>query len=217
MARKRQRILDRVYRADRRDKAFAIQAEVPGRQYRVWKPLRILDQGYTSGCVGYGIAGWLGCKPIVNRIKPDGIYKYARFIDEWEGEEDEGTSVRAGIKTISSESDFGFGLVGRYEWGWDLSTLIATLANDGPVVMGLPWMTGMLEPDSNGFVHANGVIEGGHCIYANGVSIQQRWISMPNSWGTGWGRNGVCRITFDDMQELLDIDGEFVRAEELKA
>jgi hypothetical protein len=210
------RVLDRVARPDRRDRRHMHKPGAPQALYKVWPPGPILDQKKTSGCVGYGISGWSACSPIRNTIKPDGIYKYARYIDEWKGETDDGTSVRAGMQTISSESDFGFGLVGEYRWGWTIDELVATIINDGPVVLGLPWMTGMMKTDSKGFIRDTGFIEGGHCVFANGVSINQGWIKIANSWGTRWGVGGFCKISFEDMAKLLVIDGEFVIAKKLK-
>lgn len=57
---------------------------------------RFYDQGSEGACVGFGTGRALS---ILNRVRYDGfaLYHHAQRIDEWDGEEYDGTSVRAGM------------------------------------------------------------------------------------------------------------------------
>ena len=68
----------------------------------------------------------------------------------------------------------------------------------------------MLNTDENGFIHPTGSVAGGHAILARAVNVKEGYITLRNSWGKNWGKNGDCYITFDDMEKLLGEYGEAV-------
>jgi len=84
------------------------------------------------------------------------------------------------------------------------------LGYNGPAVLGVPWYSGMYNTDSDGFIHADGYVAGGHAILARAVNVKKGYITLRNSWGKGWGVNGDCYITFEDMDKLLQNWGEAV-------
>jgi hypothetical protein len=57
------------------------------------------DQGYEGSCVGFSESR---AKSLVDRTRYGGrwLYKEAQEIDEWPGEDYEGTSVRAGLEVL---------------------------------------------------------------------------------------------------------------------
>ena len=69
-------------------------------------------------------------------------------------------------------------------------------------------MTGMMDVDSGGYIHATGSNEGGHCYLYLGVDIEKQAFIIHNSWGKEWGRNGRAFISFDDYEKLRTSDGE---------
>jgi hypothetical protein len=131
------------------------------------------------------------------------IYHEARRLDEWPGENYSGTSVIAGAKAVKA-----LGAIGEYRWAFGLDDLRLAVGHAGPAVLGINWYTDMEETDANGFIHVGGRIEGGHSIVCFGVNGRDRFFRLQNSWGPTWGVNGVCKISFEDMNRLLREDGE---------
>lgn len=211
----RDRVFDRVFRPDPNDKKFRMprgRRRRRDRGARYWRPGPLLDQGFTSGCVGYSIAGIAGAAPVRNTILGDGVYWLALRVDEFEGEDDEGTSIRAGLKVIEK-----LGLIDKYLWAWDLDSVVSYLLNDGPVLLATYWFEGMNEINTKGFVEPTGELVGGHAYYLRGVNVRQRRVTMRQSWGP-WGINdsGDAYISFDALDELLTNEGEAVGIKELK-
>ena len=191
---------------DRRDIELP-RAKSPLRN-RYWADYRwFADQGTTPHCVGYGWSHWLHCAPVVNWADPDGIYRYAKFVDEWQGENYDGTSVRAGAKVLHH-----LGLIQSYGFARDLDTLIYTVLERGPVVIGVNWYAGMMDTDEEGFVHCTGENLGGHCCVVTGVNLDRELFRVKNSWGKAYGENGRCYVSLDDMRRLMKEDGEICLA-----
>lgn len=59
------------------------------------------DQGEEGACVGFGISRM---QTLVNRVRYDGfwLYQQAQKVDEWPGENYDGTSVRAGLSVAAT-------------------------------------------------------------------------------------------------------------------
>jgi len=172
------------------------------------------NQGNTSQCVGYAWAHWIEDGPVGHDgvapiIKPDLIYTEAQKIDEWPGENYNGTSVRAGAKYLQSTNK-----IKSYYWGYDLDTLVKTVLNLGPVVVGSYWYQSMFYPDSNGLIRINGSVVGGHAYVINGIDLDKRLFRIKNSWGRTWGLQGHAFISFTDMSRLISMSGEICLAVE---
>jgi len=183
------------------------------RQSRWWYDSHFWDnQGATPHCVGFAWMHWLTNSPIVNWIDPHGIYRIAQQFDEWKGTAYDGTSVRAGAKVLN-----WLGLIKEYQWCWDLQTLISTVLEKGPVVVGTEWLGGMEKPDSHGIIQAIGASLGGHAYLITGVSVPRGLFRIKNSWGRGWGKGGRAYISFEGMEKLIGMDGEVCLAVEGRA
>jgi len=167
-----------------------------------------LDQGSEGACTGFAVAHEAAARPvsvksITNQIARD-IYHRARELDEWPGEDYEGSSVIAAIKAGQEK-----GWYEEYRWGFSLLDALLAISYRGPGIAGLNWFTGMMNTDSNGFIRPTGVVEGGHAILVRGVSVKGKYIRLRNSWGSDWGINGDCFLSFEDFERLLHEDGEF--------
>jgi len=210
-----QRKFARYYAEDNRDRRFRQKVPVDTvyrRSYRYWyDDYRWFDQGETPACVGYGWGHWLANDPIRQVINPAGIYCFAQFLDEWQGEDYEGTSVRAGAKALQR-----LGFISKYSWAFTIDEVINTVLNEGPMVVGTAWYEGMSNPDRNHFIHPTGQLQGGHCYLINGVNIVLERLRIKNSWERDWGDRGRGWITFKEFAGLLADQGEACIATEVK-
>jgi hypothetical protein len=204
-------LLGRRVEFDERSKNYPVRAVVAEKKPRsyTWKCATVLDQGDTPSCVGNAWAHELIAKPVVephiDEATAFAIYKSAQLLDQWPGENYDGTSVLAGAKAVV-QMDY----MAEYRWCFGLDDLILSVGHLGPVVIGINWYQSMFDPDSKGLLHINGEVAGGHAILVNGVNIKQRLFRVHQSWGQTWGINGEAFITFDDMTRLLGESGEAV-------
>lgn len=204
--------LGRLHKPDERDKRYLIRDILPKQipiTHKAWYANGWWgNQQDTPMCVGYSLAHWIedgpvghiGSAPIVH---PDDIYYNAQKLDEWDGEDYEGTSVRGGAKYLKS-IDF----IKEYRWAFNLQDTIDTLLTVGPVVVGTNWYYGMFDPDRDYTVHLVGRVAGGHAYVLDAVNTNKKRFRIKNSWGRDWGHNGFAYIHFDDMERLLNEDGE---------
>ena len=202
--------LDRIVQFDEESREYPIRALVPTaskpRSY-TWRCDAWLDQGYEGACVGFSFSHELAARPSVvkNTSYNSGIWVYnqARMVDEWPGENYDGTSVLAGAKVLTANGYFK-----EYRWAFGLDDLILAVGTQGPAVLGINWYSGMFEPDEKGRLHVDGYVAGGHAILCHGVNLKGRYFKLHNSWGKDWGINGECTISFEDMDRLLREQGE---------
>jgi hypothetical protein len=145
-------------------------------------------------------------------VDPYQVYQDAKKVDEWEGEDYFGTSVRAGAKVLQR-----LGYIEKYLWAPTITDVVDALLYEGPIVVGTWWYESMMQPDEKGRVTVtDGYPEGGHSYVLNGVNVKSGWIRFKNSWGRSWGKNGSAFITIEDMARLLEDDGEACLAVETR-
>ena len=227
---KQQRGFGRLIAKDPRDLRYAMAPRLAPttRVYRYWNPPIVLDQGYTSQCVAYSTVGWLLAGPVRNtefhnRVQQDltsyltNLYRECQRVDEWPGEDYEGTSVRACFKLMKEK-----GFATEYVWAFDAETVARHVLETGPCVVGTWWKSDMDRPDDEGYIHASGGNRGGHAWLISGFSRLKRCpdgstgaFRMQNSWGIGWGDRGRAWISFSDLDALIRDDGEAVAAVEV--
>lgn len=193
---------------------------------KMWTAGKVLDQGDTPRCVAYAWSGFLEASPVRTKSGglpilagypslpfTDGLYFEAQKVDEWPGEDYDGTSVRAGAKVLR-----GLGRIGSYVWANNAETLRTHVLTVGPAVIGINWYEDMFDADEEGKrpLNVSGGIAGGHALLVLGYSRQETAFRLLNSWGESWGAKGRAWLTFSDMQQLLrDEDGEACSATEI--
>ena len=208
---------------DERSKQYGIRSLI-GRakikpQRVMWEEGTVLDQGSEGACVGFGWMAEVLATPeapdrqptaaLGNRIASS-YYKRAKEIDEWPGENYEGTSVLAGAKVIKEQ-----GLIEEYRWCFSINDVRDAVITEGPVVIGVPWRKNMYSTANNGLVNVSGSVVGGHCITITGYDpsfkINNKYYEVfrwRNSWGTSYGINGSAYIKATDLSALLKDRGE---------
>jgi hypothetical protein len=210
---------------DKRSKQFPVSAILPREQelkFTLWKNGPIIDQGSEGACVGFGWTAETMAGPIqikLTDITKEGVphdptdfahyvYKNAQKVDQWPGEDYSGTSVLAGAKVL-----MGLGILHEYRWAFSVNDIVGALMSHGPVVLGVNWYQGMYRaPD--GKLQIFGSKVGGHCLLAIGYNPSsekfdgKETIFLQNSWGKGWGIDGIAEMTLEDLNRLVNEGGE---------
>jgi len=217
--------LGRIMVEDERDNKYQIKSmlpkQSPGIDYKYWWTNGWWgNQGYLPHCVAYSWSHWLAAGPITQNksrkggrspIDTDYLYSEAQKIDQWPGEDYDGTSVRAGASILKQN-----GYITAYNWAWDIDTTVNALLTLGPVVVGTYWTYDMFFPNEKGLIKASGNPMGGHAYLLDGVNVKKKLIRIKNSWGRDWGKNGFAYISFDDMDSLIKQYGEVCLATEVE-
>lgn len=200
----------RIPEFDERSRNYPIRALLgPKRAPKstLWPCSQHLDQGQVGACVGFSWAHELIAEPeVVPDVTRDYafmLYYDAQRLDEWEGEDYEGTSVLAGAKATMA-ADW----LQEYRWAFGIDDLLETVSYLGPVIIGINWYVGMLDPDPEGYIVPSGDVVGGHAILVKGVNPATQSVVLHNSWGEGWGIGGDALIRWSDLDRLLHEDGE---------
>lgn len=197
----------RRFAANEKDRNFPVRGDRPLTGRKRWRRSRErLPQPDVPWCVGYAWARWLMWPPISQLLTPRGIYLGAQRVDEWDGEDYDGTSVRAGAKVLEEH-----GRIKEYRWAFDVETMAAAVRYDGPLVIGTNWYRGMDQVDARGFARVKGRLDGGHAYDVYGVDFGGEYFEVTTPWeGMDFGIDGSgdARISFADMRRLIAEDGE---------
>lgn len=176
----------------------------------------LYDQGNTSACVGFS-SSW--AMSILNRYAYDApwLYGQAKLIDEWPGEDYDGTSVRAGMdvlrtlghrrrrKTTGETTNPLDGIL-RNEWATNVDQVRQCISGGTPVVLGIEWFDNFFTPEKVGREYwigrtDGGKIAGGHAICCYGASDRRQAVKLINSWGSSWP---VVWLPYERLQRLID-------------
>jgi len=213
------RALTWVSRHDPRSLSYGVRALLAGSAPltdHLWPVGPVLDQGTEGQCVGCAVVD-AGNVPLVARHEPPfdledatKIYKRAQQLDEVPGESYSGTSVLAGMKA-GVES----GIFGGYRWAFGTRDVAQAVLQVGPVVVGVPWLSGMYDTGPGGLVQVAGDAKGlGHCLAVVGIRVKGPqgqsgpFFVWQNSWGPSYGDGGLGYIHHRDLAALLHGTGE---------
>lgn len=195
----------------------------------------VLDQGEEGACTGFALAAVVnflrhtraGAPRLVRGegSSPRMLYEMAKRYDEWEGEDYEGSSIRAAMKAwykhgVCRESvwpnkqvkaprfsprrqqDALATPLGNYYRvrHLHLSHMHSALAEVGILYASAEVHAGWQEPDPRtGRIPYVSKKIGGHAFAIVGYDEEGFWIQ--NSWDTDWGLNGFGHMTYDDWLE----------------
>lgn len=200
--------LDRLVQFDERSRAYPIMATIEATKPRsyTWRCPVHLDQGREGACCGFAVAHEIAARPAMSAVDVAlalRIYKEAQKRDQWPGEAYSGTSVIAAVQYAHE-----LGYYSEYRWAFGISDLVMAVGYKGPAILGINWKTGMMTPDSNGYIHYTGNVEGGHAILCNRVDLKRGRAGVHNSWDVDWGIGGDAWISLDDLSSALQDQGE---------
>jgi hypothetical protein len=156
-----------------------------------------LNQGREGACTGFAVQNFLNAAPLMSKgtnRDAQRIYYRAREIDEWAGEDYDGSSISAAIRAANE-----YGIVGT--WGYldshDACVKWAFEGNGG-IVYGMNWYEGMYVPNALGYLRPTGKLSGGHAIFGSGYNKFKDG-RVFNSWGKSWGDGGLAWIGSADL------------------
>lgn len=211
--------LNRLIEFDERSRDFPVRTALPSTRLvsRTWTAGLILDQLREGSCVGMALAKDAASYPVpvpgVNETTALALYHLAQRLDEFPDDIPyEGTSTLGGIKAYRS-----MGFITSYRWAFNIDDVLATLSNLGPVIIGIWWYESMYDTRPNGLVEVSGEIVGGHCICLTGHWLKKRFagetqarhvVEWTNSWGPTYGIRGRGYIAPEDLEALLQDQGE---------
>jgi hypothetical protein len=216
------RRLDWRSRHDPRSLSYGVRARLEASAPivdHVWPVGPVLDQGAEGACVGFAVADASNVLERAGLVPPDGklcdaddagrLYRFAQTVDEVPGEDYTGTSVLAGM-----QAGVEAGLFGGYLWAFGTRDIAQAVLQRGPVVIGIPWLSGMYETGPGGLVVVEGEEVGGHCLAV--VGIRQKgpqgqpgpYFIWLNSWGPDYGAGGLGYVHHRDLAGLLHGRGE---------
>jgi hypothetical protein len=209
--------LGRLVSPDARDRSYPMQLAIrnlkPAPRKQPYKLGPTLDQGHLPQCVGYSTRDKLASAPF---MVPDGkgptpqqIYDGAQTLDEWPGNDYDGTTVRGAFKFLQEE-----GYLKSYVWAQNVIDCEQFIRGGyGTIILGTNWYDGMFEPDKNGFVRPVGNVVGGHAyhLFWMDPTHQEAWCK--NSWGERWGmrlnsHSGCFKLSYSALDKLLGEEGE---------
>lgn len=205
------RRLDRLQEFDERSKNFGVAEVLPTDiKSKTWRLKERLDQGRDGACVGFGTTHRIAALPIsFGNASNDyalRLYHEAQKLDNWPGEDYEGTSVLAGAKAAKNLGHFA-----EYRWCFNVDDIMRAVSHEGPVIVGISWKDSMWDPDERGLLDASGATAGGHCLIIRGLTLEPRGarkgvgpvFRLTNSWGPDWGEHGEAFITVEDFERYL--------------
>jgi hypothetical protein len=206
-------------------------AELEPRSY-TWAAPFHLNQGQEGACVWHGITHEAVARPkpvdfrlfnfpdwaprsraLQGRVSAtnkdlaqafafEGYDECRRNWDEWPGMNYDGTSAAAGAKLAKAA-----GLVPSYRWAETLRDFMTGISYHGPGCFAIDWKTGMMKPDSDGFIHPTGIVEGGHQIMCNVIALRRFKRQAIGLWQS-WGEMPIWWIYVDEMEEVVSNGGE---------
>ena len=182
-----------------------------------------LDQGNLGSCTAQAGTAMLNAHPYHTHFGTDfdeqfaiKLYEDTTLIDPFPGSyppDDTGSDGGSVCKELKLR-----GMITGYEWAFGWQQGIARV-KDAPFMQGTNWLSDMFTPNSSGRVKPTGSIAGGHEYLWVGYEIRSKLTPMKynrswfcNSWGAGWAINGFFYMTWQDHDDLLNQQGDLVRA-----
>lgn len=204
--------LGRLVQHDVRSLAFPAEtAPLKTVTHRLSGP--VLDQGDIGSCTGNAMAQALNTtplrhgRPLLTESAAIRLYSRATEIDGFPGTfppDDSGSSGLAVAKAAQEAK-----LISAYHHAFGIDQALGAIVLSA-VILGIDWTNDMFTPDRAGYIHPTGSVAGGHEIAIIGINTRLERVTLLNSWGPSWGRNGRAYLKFADLDALLRAQGDVV-------
>lgn len=158
------------------------------------------NQGRTSMCAAYTMAGWLEfwnwkLRGVCQQIDPEPIYARAKQIDGLGG--GDGTTLEA---VFQAAQDLNLMSAVAQESVREIATaeeVKEALHRHGVVLTGFQITEGWLRAKPDGWIESGGMLLGGHAALTCAFSSVEdpEWFGVQNSAGVEYGWNGFCRMS----------------------
>jgi hypothetical protein len=180
------------------------------------------NQGEEGACTGFS-GSW--ASSIKNRRYYDAFWLYneAKKIDEWPGEDYDGSSVRAMLDVLKAtghrriyrgqtkDSNYADGIT-EFRWALSVDEVRTAIASERPVILGIDWFEGFGKPEKRGLQwwipEPIGYIAGGHAICCYGASDRRQAVKLVNSWGSSYPLVWLSYMTLEKLLHGFDYPGE---------
>jgi C1A family cysteine protease len=187
----------------------------------------VLDQGAEGACTGFALAsvvnylGRYGKPPLPNAEEASAhmLYVMAKRYDEWPGDDYEGSSARGAMKGWHKHGVCALDLWDDKYKHVDITDKQAASALKRPLgayfrvnhkelvamhsaitEVGILYATGMVhagwQAPANGTITYSPDRLGGHAFVI--VGYDETGFFVQNSWGPGWGDNGIAHMSYAD-------------------
>lgn len=187
---------------------FAIKAETSGLvSVRHHRHVGIYDQGQVGSCTGNAGAGCLSTAPFGHRYHEPTALKLYSAAESLDGDgpyppNDNGSSGLSIAQVCKNK-----GLISSYSHCFNADAVYTALQT-GPVMLGVSWLTGFDNPDTDGRMHYAGTSRGGHELESLELDVENKRIWIDNSWSSSWGVNGRAYWTWTDFAQVLADSGD---------
>lgn len=189
----------------------------------------VLDQGDLGACTGFALTQWLNTDYVRRRTvsqhiatgeavtstdhlrAPYGadvarkLYSQATRLDRVPGYWPPTDTGSSGLAVCKAGVRQGFLIGYRHAFGFQ-SMLMAL--QHSPVIVGTEWAQDMFTPDRKGIIQPYGDVVGGHEYLVIGCDMENRLVTILNSWSDTWGLHGRASIPFDSFEDLLSRHGD---------
>ena len=174
--------------------AAARKTETLFRQYKIGK---VQDQGDLGACVAYSLTNLFRAEPISqNPFDPVELYYAIRKDKGYHGED--GLRLSDAVDYVIKQ-----GKVKEDLWTNSAEQVGLYIFNYSPVVLSIPWKTGMDEPKKDGRAKPGGNLRGFHAVMAYSFDRLKNRIWLQNQFGLSYGKNGCFYLTLEDLDKLM--------------
>lgn len=145
---------------------------------------------------------------------PDGMatdwYRETTRNDEFDGEWEPTDTGSSG--TSASKTAVRRGYAKGFNHAFRFDDTLAMLAKRA-IGIGAWWYNSFDQPDHTGLVQLTSTSRrrGGHEFVLDELDVEHEQVWAQNSWGNGFGIEGRFRFSFDDLERLLNEDGDSVQ------
>lgn len=94
----------------------------------------------------------------------------------------------------SGNSQASHQIAAYFKVGKTVLSIKRALVQHGVLIIGTPWFNSWFSPAGDGSLPPADYVVGGHAIDVDGYDEHGLWLA--NSWGTAWGKNGRCRMSW---------------------